>query len=344
MKGRQSVRATFNNASERTRDLTVGVRNMLPSTLYRTFYESSATLSSRVSKDTHVRHRENEQLKLRPGNAFQTVGEVHFNDSLTKEGIERQLVWNKKENPSTWISMFNELSHAKRRAHFQYGKSKRIGQRVTIAEISTVDLIAATIHATCVSVWEILVKDKYIGWDLHYSVTRRNVQIPIWVHKSVRPADGSSITPDQLMDSCPDLFVSIQELRQSNLVDGPQTHSRRRTIRAHGHNYEWLALGRIRESRILKVIPFDGKIFHMTKPTSVVRSEAATEDWIFDFDLETWRLESEMNKAGALRRKRADADDGHAKYAKRKGDGYHPNKKNAHGLDFSTITTIFDSI
>lgn len=101
--------STFNDASERLRGLTVGASNMRPSTLYRTFYETSVTLSSRVSKDTHVRHRENEHLKLRPGNAFQTVGEVQFNDNITKEGIERHLVWNKKENPSTWISMFNEL-------------------------------------------------------------------------------------------------------------------------------------------------------------------------------------------------------------------------------------------
>jgi hypothetical protein len=214
---------------------------------------------------------------------------------------------------------------------------------VTIVEISTADLIAATIHATCVSVWEILVKEKYIGWDMHYNVTTRDVQIPIWVHKSVRPADGSSITPDQLMASNADLFVSIRELRQSNLVDGPQTHSRRRTITADGHNYEWLALGRIRESRITKVIPFDGKTFHMAKPTSVVRSEAATEDWVFDFDLETWLLESEMNKAGALKRKRSDADDGDAEYAKTRGDGGEANQKNAHSLDFSIITTIFDS-
>lgn len=81
---------------------------MLPPTLYRTFYEISATLSSRVSKDTHVRHRENEELKLREGNAFQTVGEVKFEKNLTKEGIERHLVWNKKQDPSTWISMFDE--------------------------------------------------------------------------------------------------------------------------------------------------------------------------------------------------------------------------------------------
>lgn len=91
------------------RGSTVKKSNMLPESLFRTFYEISATLSSRVSKDTHVRHRENEQLKLREGNAFQTVGEVNFNKGVTKEGIERHLVWNKKRDPSTWISMFDEL-------------------------------------------------------------------------------------------------------------------------------------------------------------------------------------------------------------------------------------------
>lgn len=102
------IHRTFSETPEQLRAFTRGNSNMLPSILYRTFYEISATLSSRVSKDTHVRHRENEGLRLREGNAFQTVGEVKFENNLTKEGIERHLVWNKKLNPSTWISMFDK--------------------------------------------------------------------------------------------------------------------------------------------------------------------------------------------------------------------------------------------
>lgn len=101
--------STFEEIPERLREKTSDQSKILPPTLFRTFYEGSATLSSRVPKDNHVRHRENEELKLRSGNAFQTVGEIDLKKSLTKEGIQRHLVWNKKQDPSTWISMFNQL-------------------------------------------------------------------------------------------------------------------------------------------------------------------------------------------------------------------------------------------
>lgn len=143
------------------------------------------------------------------------------------------------------------------------------------------------------------------------------------------------------MASCADLFVCIKELRVSNLVEGPKTHSKRRTITADGHNFEWLALGRIRESRIVKVIPFDGSTFHEVKPSYTVRSAAATDDWIFDFDLETWRLESEMKKYSARKRKdkaeHADEDD-----AQMRADRAPKRKKtDAQMLDISPIFTIF---
>ncbi|KAH6629438.1 hypothetical protein C7974DRAFT_186315 [Boeremia exigua] len=322
--------------------MTYGKSNILPPALYRTFYELSATLSSRVSKDTHVRHRENENLILRDGNAFQTVGNPTFSEKVTKEGIERHLVWNKKKDPSAWISMFDELSHAKRRALFHYDESQRIGQRVTIAQISTADLIPATVHATCRSVWEIVIKDKHYGKRLLYSVTTRQVDIPIWVHSSVRPTTTSSISSEQLIASHADLFVCIKELRKSNLVQGPKTHSRRRTIAADGHNYEWLALGRILESRVTKVFPFDGKVFHMVKPSHTVRSTAAKENWIFDFDLETWRLESELDRSDAHKRKRdvGDDDDDHETTV----DNSRERKKSrGHNLGFSAVIEVFAS-
>lgn len=210
--------------------------------------------------------------------------------------------------------------------------------------ISTADYIAATVHAECESIWEILTRQKYFGKKPHYSSTIRQVAIPVWVHKSVRPEDGSAITAEQLMASNADLMVSIEELRKSNLVLGPKTHSRRRTITAVGHNYEWLALGRILESRIIKVIPFDGTNFYHTKPSCTVRSEDATDDWVFDFNLETWRLESEMKKAEALKRKGIDSDDADAKAKKKQKKSASLIHKNTDDhLDFSIITTIIDS-
>jgi hypothetical protein len=142
------------------------------------------------------------------------------------------------------------------------------------------------------------------------------------------------------MDSQPDFLVSIQELRNSNVVEGPNSHSKRRTIQADGHNYEWLALGRIREDRIMKVIPFDGKDFHMVQPRHTVRSEAATDDWIFDFEHEIWRLESEMRRRDARKRKNTEAGDDDVVEVGSK-DIHKRKKGNEHGLGFSAIETIY---
>ena len=63
-----------------------------------------------MSKDTHAKHRETPGLKIKEGNAFQAVGEFKIETEATKERIERHLVWNKKKNPSAYISVFDELS------------------------------------------------------------------------------------------------------------------------------------------------------------------------------------------------------------------------------------------
>src|SRR5690242_13921105 len=85
---------------------------MLPLFFYRTFYETSVTLSSRVSKDTHVKHRERQRLKIQKGNAFQAVGEVNIRRGLTTPRMQRHLIWNKQRDPSSYISVFNNLSRS----------------------------------------------------------------------------------------------------------------------------------------------------------------------------------------------------------------------------------------
>ena len=42
-------------------------------------------------------------------NAFQSIGRFSL-EVLTREGIERQLIWNKKVDPSCFVSTINELS------------------------------------------------------------------------------------------------------------------------------------------------------------------------------------------------------------------------------------------
>ena len=83
---------------------------MLPSALWRTHYETSNTLSRNVDKHTHPKHRSNIQLQIKNGNSFQSIGTFAMDKDLTRERIERQLIWNTKIDPSSLISAFNALS------------------------------------------------------------------------------------------------------------------------------------------------------------------------------------------------------------------------------------------
>ena len=67
------------------------------------------TLCSRVSKDTHAKHRERPDLTIESGNAFQAIGKRNMMKAVTKEGVERHLKWCKKRDPSQWISVFDTL-------------------------------------------------------------------------------------------------------------------------------------------------------------------------------------------------------------------------------------------
>jgi len=99
--------STFSNKPEKERN--DDRANIVPSSFYRTFYEISITLSAYVSKDTHAKHRERPDLKISEGNAFQAVSPFTAENDLTRERIERHLIWNKKKDPSSYISVFNGL-------------------------------------------------------------------------------------------------------------------------------------------------------------------------------------------------------------------------------------------
>jgi len=86
-----------------------GASKILPPAFYRIHHENSATLSKHVTLDTHTKRRECPRLGSKPGNAFQALGTFQVRD-FTKERIERHLVWNKKEDPSSHVSVFNNIS------------------------------------------------------------------------------------------------------------------------------------------------------------------------------------------------------------------------------------------
>ena len=202
-------------------------------------------------------------------------------------------------------------------------------------------MVAATVSGPCRIKWKVYTK-VLLGEAVKWKEWDRHVDIPVWISSRAKPEDGSPITLEQLVQSGAEVWVSITELRASNLKSGAQVHGPRRMIMAKGHDYEWLSLGSIPESRILKVYPFDGKILHMTEGPNTVWSRESPEPWIYDFKIQSWRLDPtlfnqakypELCSATSASNKR-----------KRSDDGNEGPKSKDHGLDFSIIQTIYSSV
>ncbi|KAF2636198.1 hypothetical protein P280DRAFT_522442 [Massarina eburnea CBS 473.64] len=286
-----------------TDELVRGASNRLPSSLYRTFYENSATLSSYVSKHTHVRHRQEPHLKLRSGVAFQSIEDFDPNRDLTKVRIERHLVWNQKKDPSSYISTFSNRDSALRRAHFHYDTSNRIGHRVAIAEISTNDLVAVTIRGTLSECIKTTWREKefpYMSRSQDTNEKEREVQIPAWISKPARPAKDSENTNS----------ISVEQF--SNL----------RVPAAQGHDFEWLATGQIPKTRITRVMPFDGfEIYEERKEGRTITSRSSEEPWVFNWASRMWVLSHSLWKPEIAARK------------KRYHDKRNPKKRNVETND-----------
>jgi hypothetical protein len=112
------------------------------------------------------------------------------------------------------------------------------------------------------------------------TVTTEDLQIPIWIRDSGVPENCSKMTVEQLENTTADIWMSITELRRSNL----QVSS------SKGHDYEWLACGRIPTTRVTKVMPFDGKVLYSEKPNHIVTSRDTKEKWYFDWEEKMWKL------------------------------------------------------
>jgi hypothetical protein len=91
------------------------------------------------------------------------------------------------------------------------------------------------------------------------------------------------MTLEQLIESGFEIWVSITELRVCDLKI-PATK---------GHDYEWLALGKILKSSIEKVMPYDGNIVHVTKPNRIVYSLGSPEPWFYDWEKWMWRYDAD---------------------------------------------------
>lgn len=91
------------------------------------------------------------------------------------------------------------------------------------------------------------------------------------------------------------MWISISELRSSNLKKDFFYEKYHDAIAAKGHSYEWLACGFIPESRILKVMPFDGSILYEEEPRRIIRSIDSREPWVFDWSQKMWVLRYPMH-------------------------------------------------
>jgi hypothetical protein len=302
--------STFSQDAEKVREKSRS--HIVPESFYRTGYETSITLSDYTSKDTHAKHREEPNLRITAGNAFQAIAKFTIGDDLNRERIERHLIWNKKVNPSCYISTFNELSkfaflilfeelltfpaHAVRRAHFHYKRSQRIGHRVYIAEICSDGLVPATVSAKCETTVEIITKNRFMPDTLESRDYVFDVDIPVWIRDPRRPDDRTDLTVDELTALGAEMWISVTELRNSNLKNGPKSRVKasRDYICAKGHDYEWLSCGPIVKSRIIRVMPFDGKVLYEQPTTQIIRSLDSTEPWVWSSDKKKWVLDAAL--------------------------------------------------
>lgn len=134
-----------------------------------------------------------------------------------------------------------------------------------------------------------------------FTLPTRDVNIPIWIRETAVPKDGSSITPEQLTKSGADMWVSITEIRRSDLKKGSSQYDRIDSICAKGHDYEWLACGVIEKSLVTKVMPWDGKVLHENRKPTIIRSLSSTEPWVFNWDQQTWLLDPTLTALARYR-------------------------------------------
>ncbi|KAF2127550.1 hypothetical protein P153DRAFT_295249, partial [Dothidotthia symphoricarpi CBS 119687] len=311
----------------------------LPPRFYRTHHEVAATLSSNVTKDTHVRHRAEPRLRIRKRNAFQSISKFIGKMDLTVGRIERHLKWNMKRDPSSMISAFNSLARAEARAKFHYEESQRIGQRVFVAEILTKGLRPATVKARYETTETIFTKHGplRINETSEPIKTTCDVNIPVWIRDTAIPIDDSNITLEQLENSGADMWLSITEIRKSDLQGCKSQYGERGPICMKGHDYEWLACGFILKSHIANIMPYDGKQLHKQMTLKVIRSLRSTDRWIFNWHRRMWLLNPNMANMAHYRieftseKRRRDDDDNDEK-----GD-----VRQRPRLSYSPITTSF---
>ncbi|KAF2013481.1 hypothetical protein BU24DRAFT_483255, partial [Aaosphaeria arxii CBS 175.79] len=252
----------------------------LPRAFYRAHWEYSKTLSRYVEEHTAAKHCDRPDSKLRPGSAFQSIGDFNFLKDLTRERVNRHLIWLKAYPPSSYVSTFDNFEHAMQRAEFFYHKSKRVAERVLVAKINTKDLTPATIKCRVRQTVTVLATPTLAAEE---TSEIKEFNIPIWIRADNLPSKTSTLTIEELQNSRADVWVSVHELRYSDMKADPT---------CRGHPDEWLACGEIQEKYVQKVMPYDGNKLHRREhPGEVVKSAKSTERWTWNWERQWWNLE-----------------------------------------------------
>ncbi|KAJ4377070.1 hypothetical protein N0V86_006511 [Didymella sp. IMI 355093] len=271
-------------------------RNIPPEKVFRTFHEESKTASAFMAEENQPKNRQAEGFKINPRYAFQPLWHPDVRRDLTLNRIDRHLSWPTVEDPSSYVSTFDSEYYATKRADFHANESQKIGHRISIAVITTRDLVAATVHARYKTTWlRITRRGKgrpIMKEEVHK--TYLQVKIPVWVRQSIVPSDGSAITFKQLKASGAELWVSITELRASDLRLVSKKTDLFTGIMEKGHTYEWLCLGGILKEHVTCIMPFDGVATYREQGSNIIWSLNSPAHYIYDWTMKQWRLDSRL--------------------------------------------------
>jgi hypothetical protein len=137
-------------------------------------------------------------------------------------------------------------------------------------------------------------------WHADLLVERKvhefDVDIPVWICDPRKPKDRVDLSYEEFAKLNAEMWISIKELRQSNLKDGPKSRKKVHAdyICAAGHSYEWLACGTIPKARVVSVMPFDGQTLFTERTTRIIRSLDSTEPWVWNWDQQRWVLDAAL--------------------------------------------------
>lgn len=63
-----------------------------------------------LSRHTHPKHRGSLGLRMKDSVAFQSIGKFAISEDLSRNRIERHVIWNQKKDPSSYVSVSNSIS------------------------------------------------------------------------------------------------------------------------------------------------------------------------------------------------------------------------------------------